>query len=71
MDDTTLDDYYMNAANVQQKYYDELVHYLTVVNGKKQKGIPLTTWKEELADDLLTDWTNTILEDGADDDYDA
>ena len=62
MDDTTLDNYYLDAANVQQKYYDELVHYLTVVNGKKQRGILLTTWEEELADDLLTDWINTLLE---------
>lgn len=62
MDDTTLDDYYMNAGNIRQKYYEELVHYLTVVNGKKQNGIPLSTWKEELAEDLLADWVNTLLE---------
>ena len=45
-----------------QNYYDELIHYLTVVIGKKQLNIPLSTWKEELADDLLRDWIKTLLE---------
>ena len=43
-------------------YFDELLKYLQVVYDKRQKNIPLSGWKEELADDILEDWISTVTE---------
>lgn len=45
-----------------KKLSDELIYYLGLITEKIEKGTPLSGWKEEVADDLLTDWINTNKE---------